>query len=391
MKFSDGIINLVNKLANWRSAQSTNQVQRNKVSFEQMNAIFKTGIGSKIIRLKTAYALNDTLQFKTEADKEFYNKKLQRAVKKASKYQLAFGRGIIVINTLDDLSQPLREGFKRYKLDVFSGDMITVPSVELDLHNTRYMKPKQYNVNGVTFHHSRVIDFVYQEPTERDLPNYNYGGISEFELIYNQIINDGVVERAGASIVEKNATVFHKVTGFKQALSQNKENDILKFYESLAQLRSIYGDGIIDKEDDVISVSQSLTNLQEVDNITLRRLAMVTGIPLALLIGENVKGLGSTGDQERTAFQDTIDNYQFDYLADPILELCNKFGIKDVEFKENQGGTALERIEYETKVIDNAVKLDSMGEDHRAYMKEHGIKLDDGLNIFKVDNATETY
>ena len=114
---------------------------------------------------------------------------------------------------------------------------------------------------------------------------------------------------------------------------------------------------------------------KKVDNITLRRLAMVTGIPLALLIGENVKGLGSTGDQERTAFQDTIDNYQFDYLADPIFELCNKFGIKDVEFKENQGGTALERIEYETKVIDNAVKLDSMGEDHRAYMIEHGIKL----------------
>jgi hypothetical protein len=375
MKFLDGLTNVVNQLINRRNAQQTNRVTRTRVEDVELRAMLVSGLGSKIIRLKTGYALNDTLSFTDDQDKLLYQQYLQRHVRKAAKYMLAFGRGaIVVLEKGADHTKPLTKTLQPgTRLAVLSGDIIKGVNVDINLLSDRYMKPSVYMARGVSFHHSRVIDFTYVEPAEDDAPLYDYGGVSEFELIYNQFINDGVVERASGVIVEKNATVFHKIKGFKESLEAGQDKELIEYYGKLADLRSIYGDGIIDAEDDVISVAQALTNLADVDQITLRRLAMVTGIPLAVLVGENVKGLNSSGEEERKTFQDTIENLQFDYLLEPIQRLCSLHGIDGVEFAENQGGTAQERLQYETTAIANAKLLWEMGEDYRHYLQQNEV------------------
>lgn len=386
LRFADGIINIVNKLANHRAAQSTNVITANKIDDSQLRAIYRTGLGSKIVRIKTGYALNDTLQFECDGDEQIYRKRLERAVKKASKFMLGFGRGIILLNERGaDLSKPMTGKLDpaKVKLDVFSGDMVSVTGVSIDLTDERYQKPRHYVVRGKSFHWTRVIDFTYYLPTELDLPTYNYGGISEFEMIHTQLINDGIVERASGTILEKNSTLFHKVKGFKEAIRCKEDDHLIEYYAKVAELRSIYGDGLIDADDDVVTVDQSLTNLDSVDNITIRRLALVTSIPVPLLVGESVQGLNSAGHQERQSFQDMIEGLQYDYMADPICDLCAKFGIEGVQFKDNQGGTALERVEFETKVIDNALKLDGLGEDYRSYLTGHA--------VIKADSWSDTF
>lgn len=380
MKFLDGLTAVVNHLINRRSAQANNVIERTRMTDAEMRAMLVTGLGSKIVRLKTGYALNDTLAFKDEAQKALYQRHLQRSVKRASKFMLAFGRGVIVLNEQgEDMSTPRTRpvDMTRTRFSVFSGDMVHPLDVSIDLSNPRYMRPRYYVINGHDFHHSRVIDFTYVEPAEQDASIYRYGGVSEFELIRNQIINDGVVERASGAIVEKNATVFHKIKGFKESLAAGQDQELIDYYSKLADLRSIYGDGIIDSEDDVISVAQALTNLADVDQITLRRLAMVTGMPLSVLVGENVRGLNSSGDNERATFQDTIENLQFDYMLDPICNLFDACDMGTVEFAENQGGSALERIEYDTKVIQNAEILWRLGEDYRHYLNQNEVIVKD--------------
>lgn len=379
-RFTDGLTNIVNKLANRRSAAAANVIASTRLSDSQMREIYRTGLGSKIVRIKAGYALNDTLQFSSTADERMYKARLERSVKAAAKFMLGFGRGIILINERGaDHAAPATTGFKLelVKLDVFSGDMVTPGEVSTDLNDIRYQKPKYYSVNGKQFHWTRVVDFSYFMPAELDAPTYKYGGISEFELIHAQLINDAVVERASATIIDKNSTLFHKVKGFKDSVRCGEDDAIVQYYSKLSDLRSIYGDGLIDSEDDVVTVSQSLTNLADVDNITLRRLAMVTSIPLPILVGESVGGLNSAGTQERQSFQDMTEALQFDYLLDPVSRLCGVFGLYGVEFKDNQGGTANERIDYETKVIANAEKLSELGEDYREYLKDHEILKDD--------------
>lgn len=392
--FFDSLTSLVNGLANRRNAMTGNRVtSANRLGVAEARAIYKTGLGNKIIRLKAGQALNDTLQFDSTEDKDFWQSRIDSAYKRAGKFALGFGRGIIVIHEPGaDLSMPLPE-FDResVKLDVFSGDMVTGMDVSLDLSNTRYLKPRYYVVRGHRIHWTRVTDVTYVEPPELDAPTYQYGGISEFELIRPQIIADGVVERAVPNILEKNSSFFYKVKDFKDALQAGQTDDLLAYFQKMEDVRSIYGAGIIDGDDEVETVDQTLSNLADADMITLRRLSMVTGIPLSMLVGENVKGLNSSGDNERSTFQDMIEALQSDYFQDPASDLARKFGLGPVEFKENQGQTPTERIDVETKIIDNAVKLSSIGEDYKKYLEKYDVtEADDYEKIFGDPDMEET-
>lgn len=377
MAFFDGIYNIVNQLANRRNAAVTNRFVSVQLDDEQKRAVYRSGLGSKIVRMKSGYALKNTIKFHTESDQEFFKENLSKSVKLAAKFMIGFGRGVIVIHKRgDDLTKPMGtvDDVSNVKLDVFSGDMVTVGDVSLDLSNHRYMKPIHYNIRGYNVHHSRVIDFTYVIPPEMDAPNYRYGGVSEFELIYNQLVNDGIVERASAHILEKSSNWVYKMAGFKQAMQTKQDDHVIQYFSRLEDMRSIYGATLIDSEDSVESLSQSLTNLADVDQISLRRLAMVTGIPLSVLIGENVKGLNSSGDNETKVFQDMIETLQEEYLLDPLNELCRKFGLHEITFIENQGETPGQKIDYEAKAITNAKLLFDMGRDPAKYLQDKGIE-----------------
>ena len=152
---------------------------------------------------------------------------------------------------------------------------------------------------------------------------------------------------------------------------------------SSEDLRSIYGAGIIDKEDDVVSITQALSNLDDVNSISLSRIAMVTGIPKDMLIGENRAGLNSSGDNQKQAFQDLLTSIQDDYLLRPINELMLKMGKEPIKFKVNQGQTVEDKIKFESAVIDNALKLEQLGEDSATYLQENDIvKKRDSSDIF---------
>lgn len=385
MKYWDSLTSLVNKLANRRNPMAQNTITAQRISDSEARAIYRTGMGSKICRIKAGYALNDTLQFRSTEDETFYQSRLSKSIKKAARLTVGFGRAIVVmIEKGESLSEPKRTPFdpKRTRIEVFSGDMVTVGSVDIDLMSDRYMKPKTYTVRGAPIHHTRVVDFKYLEPPELDMGDYRYGGISEFELIRPQLIADEIVQRVVPAILEKNSVMFYKLHGFRENLQNGNTDAMVEYFTKMEDLRSIYGAGVIDATDEIEAVNQTLTNLSESDMITLRRLAMVTGIPMAILIGENVKGLNSTGDNEMATFQDMIETIQSEYLLDPICEVMAKFGRDAVEFKDNQGQTMTDRIDIESKVIENAVKLAAIGEDYVQYLQGHDLAKTDDIEDF---------
>jgi hypothetical protein len=390
-EFADGVANFVEGLVNRRNVLTQNRFETVILTDEERRAIYKSGLGSKIVRLKAGYALNETLTFDSTDDELWYTSRVARHVKKAARWMVGFGRGIVVLHHKGEtLAEPLRQvDPATVKFSVFSGDMIVPTGVDLDLQSDRYYRPLVYTVRGVPIHHSRVIDFTYVEPPELDAPYYRYGGIGEFDLIYDQLIADGIVQRASPRIIEKASSLFYKVKGFKEAMQSKRESDMVAYFSRLEDVRGIYAAGIVDADDSIEVVSQQLSNLSDADQITLRRLAMVTGIPLALLIGENVKGLNSSGDTESQAFQDMIETLQDEYLIEPINRMLRLCGKGDAAFKDNQGETPNGRMDYETKAIINARALFEMGEDHRAYLKDKDIIKDDPLAGLFSDEAFE--
>ena len=386
VKMKDGLNDFLSALTNKRNASARNNFVSEYLDEQELRAIYKSGTANKIFRIKIGAALSDTMIFSSKEEENIYNAKISKAVKKACMYQLAFGRGIVVIHeegkTLDT---PLTDGWNKnkYKLDVFSGDEISVNQIEQDLANSRFYKPKYYVVRGYQIHWTRVADFTYIEPVLQEAPNYRYGGISESEMIYNQLVNDSVIERSSASIVEKNSSFFYKIKGFKELMLMGKEADLLKYVSAMEDNRSIYGAGIVDMDDSVESVAQALTNLKEVDDVSLRRLSLVTGIPVSWLVGENVKGLNSSGDNEQKIFNDMIQSYQEFYIIDTLNNLLYKLGMDPIKFKDTQAGTPLEDANYEKVVLTNALMLRDMGEDQDTYLKDKSIiRESDGVDSF---------
>ena len=389
LNFGDGLTDLLSSVTNMRSAQSRNVFNGKQLDEDTMRQVYKTGTFSKILRLKTGLALNNSIVFEKKEDEKIYKAKIEKAVKLACQYQLGFGRGIVVIHEKGAiLSQPLKENWdgENYKLDVFSGDMVTVGEVDQDLSSMRYYKPRMYIVKGHPIHWTRVADFTYVEPVEYEKPNYRYGGISEAELIYGQLINDAVVERASATIIEKNSSLFYKIKGFKELVMSKKEEALLRYITVMENQRSISGAGIVDDEDEVMQVAQALTNLKEVNDVSKGRLAMVTGIPTNILMGDNNNGLNSNGDNDQKTLNDTIQAYQEQYVIDVLNSLLTRLKLDPVEFKETQARTPLENANYDKIVIGNAFQLAQMGEDFDSYLKDNGItnQSDETEDFFKV-------
>ncbi len=147
--------------------------------------------------------------------------------------------------------------------------------------------------------------------------------------------------------------------------------------------RSMYGATIIDEEDTAEHLAQALTNLKEVDEVSKMRLGMVTGIPMNILMGDNNKGLNSSGDNDQKTLNDTISGVQDGYIIDPLNDLCGKLGLGTVKFKDNQARTPLEDANYEKVVLSNGVLMAQMGEDYSSYLEEKGItKKDEFRTLF---------
>jgi hypothetical protein len=385
--FKDGVQSLSSAVLNNRNALNNNAIFNPKLPIPQMTEMYKGGVGNKIINLKSGHAMRDSLQFDTERDREYYEQYFAEKVLEAVTWMLVYGRAIIAIVEINgDMETPLSKDFQEgsYKLEVFSGEVVTGYGASVDIMSEFYQKPKFYSVYGYQFHHTRVIDFKYVKPPQREVPLYDYGGMSEFQLVYNQLISDGVVERAGTSIVEKNSTLFYKVKDLKDLMISGQEKEVIDYMGAAERSRSMYGATIMDFEDEAFVLNQTLTDLDKVDNITLRRLAMVTNIPLPWLVGENAQGMNSAGEQETAIFWWMIGGLRQNHILPAIQKLYRKFSIRAPKFKKQNDLTPDQLIKYESIAIDSAFKLHEITGGGDAYLKEKGIIKDDPMSqIFK--------
>lgn len=392
VNFADSVRNFVNSLVNRRNPQLQNHIVSTVVPDTELRQIYRTGLGNKIVRIKVSGALRDTLQFSSKNDQRLYDAELARHVREAAKFMLGFGRGVITLHRPgEDTTKPWRLGAPgQIQLRVFSGDMVFPSGVEINLENPRYMRPNRYQIRNAQFHPSRVVDFTYLRPPELDLPTYRYGGVSEFELVYGQMLNDGIVERASVMALEKNSVPTIKVKNMKSMLSSKQAGPMLEYFKAMEDSAHIAGARLIDGEDEIDLTTLTLTALADCDMIAMRRLAMVTGIPLPQLMGEAVRGMNSSGETERQVFHEMLRDLQTDYLLDPINLLMRRLGRGPVWFKENQGETPAARATYEKTALENAKMLYDMGEDHRAYLREKDIlKADDTARFFGGDDNAD--
>jgi hypothetical protein len=260
MRFFDGIRSLVNGLANSRNALATNRIVSTRLTDAELRETYKTGTFNKIARIKSGYAIRAGFEFSDKAGERFFEHRISPILSDVLKYQLGFGRGLILLIEPDRLlSDELSEkpNLAKLRVESFDGERVTVAGWGTDPVGERFYKPLTYSVYGNTCHWTRCIDFTYVMPTKEEMPSYKFAGISEAQLIISELVQDQIIARATASIIEKSSTLFYKMEGFKQSLQNKQESSVAQYMGALEDLRSIYGAGIIDTTDDVVNIDQT--------------------------------------------------------------------------------------------------------------------------------------
>ena len=391
--FNDGLTSLNNTLQR-RSAMSNNTITSTRLQSTDLNAIYKNGIGNRIVSIKSNTALKEGFLFDDETKEDVFNDKVLPAIASAMTYQLAFGRGvIIIIEKNKPLTAPLTKTIDINDSDVwlktFSAADITATNPDLNLNSITYNQAQNYFARGNPVHISRVIDFTYVEPIDIDKGTYQYGGISEYELIYEQLVNDGVVQRASANILERSSIPYTKKKGYNDLLRDKNETPLLNYFSAMEDTKNILGQMIIDSEDEVGVITQSLSGLSDAGSIALRRLSLVTGIPAILLGDEKSGGLNSGSGSEMEIFYTTVSNYFMRYCFADIIELCKKLNIGRITPKKPKEMSAKEEVDFETIAIDNAMKMRDLGEDYQAYLKSKGIEIDEVSSVSNIFSDDE--
>ena len=374
-KFSDGITSLKNSMVNDRSATSSNKFNSSIISVDELDAISKQGIGQRILNLKIGGVFKNGFIFENEANRAIWDRlKIKDELIKAGKDMLTFGGAYVIIIEKDkELSEPISKkvNLNNVLVKSFTKDMVVPSVVSFDLYDDRFMKPKGYYVYGKEVHISRVIEFNYIEPLDLKKSSYSFSGISEFEIIYTQLIDDAVITRAIPSVISKGSITHYKVDGFKEALASGKEDAILRFYSAMENMKDISGSVILDKNDDIIENTKTLSNLDVADKTTLRRIAMSVGIPLKILMGENMQSQGLHSDNlQDVVYINTLMELKDSYLASNVTKIGEMLGLGNIEFANFETFTK----DDESKIIDNATKLDVLGSDGEEYLRDNGFE-----------------
>lgn len=359
-------------------------------------AMYNTGIGRKIVNIKSSNIFKEGLSSdNSELGKktlEIIEKKLMQELTRAVEGMLAFGRGCVIII---DGTDPTTQLKKNINLDTvrfksFLGADISVQGmVYNDITHPNYNKPVIFNIAGQQIHHSRVIDFQYKQPTDQEKPLYQYGGISEFELIHKEIENEKIISDSLPLIIQKMSTFIYKIKDFNEAVQNGNGVNIFSAIDSIENKRKIDNALVIDSENDTKVETQTVAGLEAVANYTLRKIALVTSIPLAWLVGESVKGLNSTGDTEESIFWATIKNLGIEYVLPVLNEKLNYIGLESVWFNEQYQQTPQERATLHTTILNNAILLQQLGLDEISYMKEEGFEVEAKNNFGEFNEENE--
>jgi phage-related protein (TIGR01555 family) len=390
IKFLDGIHNIYNQAYNRRVASNQNIIISDARLMPQVaKDYYKTGVGGKIVRKLTNSVYRNGFIFDNKEHEKIFRKNIFPQLRKATNSMFGYGRGVLVI--IENGKHP-REPFngvnllkdKNVTIRAFDATITNIinsgkdDDVDMNLFSIDFLRPKFYQISNVQVHHSRVIDLTYVAPPDIELQVYEYGGISLFELIQREmkhllLAGDGV----GASIGRSSIPVF-KIQNYMSDLAAGKEKFINQMMSDIMDKATYLNGLLIDKEGmEADTLNQTFAGIKEATEFLLRMVSFVTDIPISELVGESVRGLNSTGDNEMSVWNESKANIQETYLIHKINRLMDKLGLEEIEFTKPEQLKAEEKVRIDSGVLDNANKMIELGLDPTTYLKENGFNPED--------------
>lgn len=385
-----------------------------RITYEELNAIYQQSpIARRAVDLICNYVLKKGFVVNISEDKngklqdelmKLYDRiGMEKLLIKAFKNALINGHTVMVIkdaisNPKEQLDLTTLKGRKPCFVVVDPRYTTTVP--DSDPLSPNYNKPIKYAVAGTILDKSFVIEFDGLEVTDYLKPMYKYMGMSIYQPAFVTLVNDDIISKAIPNIVWRSSVPHYKITGFKDAISQGTESQILKFIGTTENEKNILGASVSDAEDDVSILTRDISGLDAIDQRSIYRLSAAFGIPAVILLGKSPDGQNSTGKADFEAFYNFIEEWQQHWKAavHKLVKVLLAYitGRADIDFevvfnKVNMQSPQ-EKSENDSRVLDNVAKMEQLNLPSTAvtrYLNENSIITEEEIEEIKTLDEQE--
>lgn len=288
-------------------------------------------------RLASEIAPDEIKAFERAAKKTYTLGKLISA----AKWGRAFGGAVAIpiISGQNDLSKPLdldsiEVGSYRglIVLDRWSGVQPSANLVE-DIESVDFGLPESYtcttNTKGKAVfevHHSRVLRFTGRELPEWERQAELYWGMSEIELIYDELQKRDYTSWNIVSLLTRAQIMAMKDPELAQKqsgalMSNDLFNQYLQRMSQISEGLNNQGLLVLGKDGGIESHQYSFGGLADVYNTFMLDVSGAAEIPVSRLYGRTITGLGQSGEGDLQVYYDTVEQKRARELGPQIDKL----------------------------------------------------------------------
>lgn len=222
----------------------------------------------------------------------------------------------------DELSKPLFLDPRKITKDSLKGLRVVDPTwVYPALYNTRwplqegFYKPQSWFVMGDTVHESRFMDIVSRPVPDILKPSYNFGGLSLTQLM-EDYVNDWRDAKKNVIKILRTLRMRALQTDMDARLQEPGQFD--KRIKLFTQYQDNFGIWAIDKEENLLHMQTSLSELSNLLSNYQDQLCMPARITNLKLLGNAPAGLNASGDSELATWHETVSGYQDGEMRRPL-------------------------------------------------------------------------
>ena len=363
------------------------------------NVYMDSWIGKRIVELPVYRAMKNgfTLEMDNEADQdkvwELYDKlNVKTLITRAQISADIYGSSMLLLK--DRTQDPLSKARDYKDLEIIP---VEYPFYSVSPSSKNFYEAGTINFGmlGVVADESFVAAFIGVKTITRQAPNYKYYGMSVYQSIWTAIVNDQVIMTSVANITYRSSIRHYRLKDLNQLVGAKKSDIVLDRMALLDSSVGVFGSAVMDMEDDMQILSQSLTGLADIDKRSAERLSAACGVPATLLLGKSPDGQNSTGKSDENNMNSYVEQYQAKML--PPVErifkaLISIAGVQTqnwkVSFKSPAVVDPADKPDFDTKILLNANSMLnelSLPEDVvRRYLYENNIITQDEHDKIKL-------
>lgn len=384
-RVNDGLVNMLSASVAHRDVTNpmTNAfLSEITINYAQLENIYMTTwTGKKIVEIPNDYIFKNGFIFSIKGYPEiekkvldlYHEREIENRLKEADANARIYGGSIILPkDPYQDPNQPYdlsQFAIAPNKIEFIVKDLsylAVTPFVEVV--SEKYFEPNIISISGLTTTAENCIMFSGVKAPKRRMPQFRYIGMSVYQAVYEALIMDQLVTKGWANMIYRNQRWYYMLEGLNDMTKNNEQSLALERLRYMEDHASIYGAGVMDKNDDIKFIQQSFTGLPELDNRSIARLAAATNIPATILLGKSPDGMNSTGDSDLENFYNYIESEQIKMLPKmkkmfKILThmACGQDIPFDFEWNKPKNIDISKQTEIDTRILENAKRMQEIG------------------------------